>query len=248
MLAIGVEATVSARHALSSDAKRRGAADGRGELPLRQAAYERIEALLSDGILRPGQLITQRQLVEKTGATLASVREAVPRFEAEGLLVTVPQRGLMVPSLDVTFVREAYQLRRVLELAAVPDMIQRMDRRAIEDWIAWHRSVRRQLVEPSAGEQGALAGEIQRRDWDMHQDLVESMGNSLIANVYRVTAIKIRMAVQSRIQVKPDNALRVVDEHLAILLSIYDRDARRTLEAMELHLSNSLKLALGEEV
>ena len=57
------------------------------------------------GRLKPGQLISQRELVETTGLTLSAVREAIPRLEAEGLLQTLPQRGLMVPSLDVTFVR-----------------------------------------------------------------------------------------------------------------------------------------------
>src|SRR5690606_7387229 len=74
----------------------------RGDVPLRQAAYDSIEALLNRGALRPGEMVSQRELVEKTGCTLGAVREAVPRLEAEGLLVTVPQRGLMVPSLDVS--------------------------------------------------------------------------------------------------------------------------------------------------
>ncbi|MFN7025365.1 MAG: GntR family transcriptional regulator, partial [Pseudorhizobium sp.] len=43
---------------------------------LRQLAYERIEDLLNWGRLRPGQLISQRELVEVTGVTLGSVREA----------------------------------------------------------------------------------------------------------------------------------------------------------------------------
>ncbi|MFN3636732.1 MAG: GntR family transcriptional regulator, partial [Rhizobium rhizophilum] len=88
-----------------------------GENSLRQLAYSRIEELLNWGRLRPGQIISQRELVETTEMTLSAIREAIPRLEAEGLLQTLPQRGLMVPSLDVTFIREAYQMRRVIELS-----------------------------------------------------------------------------------------------------------------------------------
>ena len=58
------------------------------EPSLRQIAYDRIEELLNWGQVRPGQIISQRELMEMAGVTLGSVREAVPRFEAEGLLFT----------------------------------------------------------------------------------------------------------------------------------------------------------------
>ncbi|MDO9306854.1 MAG: GntR family transcriptional regulator, partial [Mesorhizobium sp.] len=51
----------------------------RAEIPLRQAAYESIENLLKNGELRPGQIVSQRELVKRTGLTLGAVREAVPR-------------------------------------------------------------------------------------------------------------------------------------------------------------------------
>ncbi|WP_197027580.1 GntR family transcriptional regulator [Marinobacterium lacunae] len=216
-------------------------------VPMRQAAYERIEALLNSGALRPGQMVTQRELVEMTGSTLGSVREAVPRFEAEGLLQTVPKRGLMVPSLDVLFVREAYQMRQMIEVSAVDDMVRSMNRKTVEEMIDWHKQV---LSKIEAGEAQAqeVAQAIQQYDWAMHEAFVASMHNSLIANVYRVTAIKIRMAVQSRIQITSFNALRVIREHLAILDALASGDAGATRKALTHHLNNSLTLALGGRV
>jgi DNA-binding GntR family transcriptional regulator len=219
----------------------------RPDVPLRQAAYACIEDLLNAGALRPGQIITQRQLVSMTGSTLASVREAVPKFEAEGLLVTVPQRGLMVPSLDVRFVREAYQLRLVLELSALTEVVDRFGRPEIARWIDWHQMARRRLLAEGIVEAG-FAEEIQRRDWDLHQSFVGALGNTLISNVYRVTAIKIRMVVQARIRVSDANALRVLDEHLAVLEALHDNDIEAARRSLETHLGNSLKLALGENV
>lgn len=223
--------------------------DGRrGEIPLRQAAYERIEDLFRAGLLRPGEIVTQRELVEKTGATLGAIREAVPRLEAEGLLVTVPQRGLMVPSLDVAFVRDAYQLRRLIELAAVPAVIDRMPQSAVRELVDWHRDMRVRIVEADSPEDARIADAVQARDWVMHESFVATMGNKLMINVFRVTAIKIRMAVQSRIQVTPYNALRVIEEHLAILEPLAARNAAATSIALARHIDNSLKLALGEVI
>jgi DNA-binding GntR family transcriptional regulator len=221
---------------------------GKSDVPLRQAAYQRIEDLLNSGSLRPGQIITQRELVEMTGATLGSVREAVPRLEAEGLLQTLPQRGLMVPSLDITFVRDAYQMRRIIELAAVPDMIERLSRTSIAKWIDWHRAARSRIEDQDGASSEALSNEIQRCDWGIHESFISAMRNKLIANVYRVTAIKIRMVVQSRIRVTPYNAARIINEHLAILEPLHKGDVEETRSALARHLDNSLKIALGGTV
>ncbi|HXV29225.1 MAG TPA: GntR family transcriptional regulator [Sinorhizobium sp.] len=224
----------------ADDLNRRGTPSGHA--PLRQAAYDRIEDLLNEGVLRPGQVVSQRELVEKTGATLGAVREAIPRLEAEGLLQTLPKRGLMVPSLDVTFVRNAYQLRAMIETNAVPHALKQLPAEEIDEWIAVHREARQRLEK---GADPDLSNRFQRLDWSMHARLVSAMGNALIDNVYRVTAIKIRMAVQSRIRVTPFNAERVIREHLAFLEAMRNGREADAIAALRKHIDNSLTLALG---
>lgn len=219
-----------------------------GESSLRQLAYSRIEELLNWGRLRPGQVISQRELVEMTGMTLSAIREAIPRLEAEGLLQTIPQRGLMVPSLDVTFVREAYQMRRALELSAIPELIQRLDRAVIKNWLDWHIQARETLSSDEAVDLPAFLRELQIYDWQMHADMVDAMENSLISNVYRVTAIKIRMTAQARVRVTRENARRVIAEHIAFLEPLLDRAPDATAAALSRHIDQSLTIALGGTV
>lgn len=226
--------------------RRRGRIAGGADTSLRQVAYERIEALLNAGALVPGQVISQRELVEMTETTLGSVREAIPRFEAEGLLVTLPQRGLMVPSLDVTFIRDAYQLRLILETAAIPDVLRRVDRKQIAQWLEWHQAAREQLASGEAP--AALPQDLQYRDWDIHSRIIHATGNQLLANVYRVNAIKIRMTVQTRIQVTQLNAQRVIGEHIAFLEPLLAGDVPAAQAALGRHIGNSLRHALGDEL
>ncbi|MDO9639111.1 MAG: GntR family transcriptional regulator [Pseudotabrizicola sp.] len=215
------------------------------EPSLRQIAYDRIEELLNWGKVRPGQIISQRELMEMADVTLGSVREAIPRFEAEGLLLTLPQRGLMVPSLDVTFIREAYQMRRLIELGAVPDILARLDRSLVIEWIDWHRAAEGRLGQDDGADLAEFLRDFQLYDWDMHAQMVSVMENSLMANVYRVTAIKIRMAAQSRVRVTRQNATRVIKEHLAFLTPMLAGDADAATRALSHHIDQSLTLALG---
>lgn len=229
-------------------ASSRAAAPAGSEPSLRQIAYERIEDLLNWGRLRPGQIISQRELVEMTGVTLGSVREAIPRFEAEGLLQTVPQRGLMVPSLDVVFVREAYQMRRLIELGAVPDLCDRLEKSTVQGWIDWHLAARRRLGEEGSADLTGFLRDFQLFDWEMHSRMVDAMENKLMSNVYRVTAIKIRLAAQSRVRVTRQNATRVIKEHLDFLTPLLQGQSDVTAKALSRHIDQSLTLALGGTV
>ncbi len=215
---------------------------------LRKYAYEQIEELLNTGQLKPGQLFSQRELVQRTGATLGSIREAVPRFEAEGLLVTVPKKGLMVPSLDVAFVRDAYQVRQMIECAAVPFMIERMSDKALQELIGVQDTLARELEAQGGNAAPELLNRIQREDWDMHAAFVRTMDNTLVDNIYRVTAIKIRMVVQSRLRVTSNNAQRILKEHNDILEAVRARDLAGTEQALRRHINNSLTIALGGSV
>ncbi len=46
------------------------------------------------------------------------MRELIPRLEAEGLLRTVPQRGLQIAHVDLRLINNAFQLRGMLEREA----------------------------------------------------------------------------------------------------------------------------------
>jgi DNA-binding GntR family transcriptional regulator len=87
-------------------------------LKLRDKAYDSFtERLLARDIL-PGQFVSQRELVEITNMPLGAIRELIPRLEAEGLITTVPQRGMQIAHVDLNLVRNAYQFRLFLESQA----------------------------------------------------------------------------------------------------------------------------------
>lgn len=212
---------------------------------LRQEAYDRIVFLLNTQELHPGQLVTQRELVSLTQTSLAAVREAIPRLEAEGLIKTLAQRGLLIPNIDVAFVRNACQLRDILEHEAIAKANRNIGAQTIENWERQHVELLIQLQEQPSEELAQTAQDI---DWLMHDQLIASLSNKLIADVYRVNSIKVRMAAQDRLLVTPFNAVRVMNEHLDILRALKANDQQEASRALSRHLNNSLQLALGGEV
>ena len=53
---------------------------------LRERAYDAFTSHLLARDIRPGQFVSQRELVEVTGMPLGAIRELVPRLEVEGLV------------------------------------------------------------------------------------------------------------------------------------------------------------------
>lgn len=60
---------------------------------LRARAYENFRQQILHARVRPGQFVSQRELMQLLDMPLGAVRELIPRLEAEGLLRTVPQRA-----------------------------------------------------------------------------------------------------------------------------------------------------------
>lgn len=211
---------------------------------LREEAYGRITDLLNTGRLTPGLIVSQRQLVERTGSTLGAVREAVPRLEAEGLLVPLNQRGLQVPPIDATFVRNAYHLRKLLEMEAIRAAPENMGVSAICSLVRKHDAALEKIRKAPSQK---LADRVQSMDWALHQDLIDSLGNGLISSVYRVNAIKVRMAKQARLQVTADNAVRVLGEHLEFLNALVAGNVEEARLSLARHLDNSADLAMSSD-
>jgi len=82
---------------------------------LREQVAGMLRSAITDMRLAPGERITERQLVELTGVSRATVREALRQLAAEGVLTAVPQRGVIVAAPTKQEARELYEVRAMLE-------------------------------------------------------------------------------------------------------------------------------------
>ncbi len=207
---------------------------------MREQAYETFtERLLAQDIL-PGQIVSQRELVEITGMTLAAIREMIPRLEADGLIHTVPKRGLQVAHVDLNLIRNAFQLRLILEKEGLSHFLQVATDAEIYSLRDRHVQIKQQASKDiSAG----LLNEAQQLDWQMHDEMIDRLGNELIANIYRVNSIKIRLIRQQDTRILPELIMSVMDEHLAIIDALLKRDEPAAVQFLINHIESAKKRA-----
>lgn len=83
--------------------------------------YERVRGDILSGRLEPGERLVEMRLAGQLGVSQGTVREAIKRLAAEGLILNLPHRGSYVTSVDPTEARHAYRARAALERIAAAD-------------------------------------------------------------------------------------------------------------------------------
>jgi len=221
------------------------AKSGRSGPNLREKAYDRFTHHLLARDIRPGQFISQRQLVALTGLSLAAIRELIPRLESEGLVRTVPQRGMQVAHVDLNLIRDAFQFRLFMEREAISIFTTE----ASDATLARLRQDHESVITEAEAQEGRIMPELVHRaqtvDWDLHWTIIGSLGNAIIADAYRVNSIKVRLIRQEQTLLSEALVVPVMREHLSIIEAIETRDPARAVAAMDGHITSARNRALG---
>lgn len=222
-------ATARARTAVAHAARGvRGSAAPRGNLA--QLAYERIKADIFDFMLPPGGRFSENEIAARIGASRTPVREALYRLSREGFLEVYAKSGWRVLPLDFDRFDQLYDVRVVLELAAVRKLCEGA---AAAEFGAlsqlWIVGVRAREQDPHK-----LAG----MDEAFHASLVAACGNPELARYHADITERIRI-VRRLDFTQPERIGRTYDEHAAILRAILTRKTQQAIMLIRSHIEAS---------
>lgn len=209
---------------------------------LREKAYASFTERLLARDIQPGQFVSQRELVALTGLPLGAIRELIPRLEAEGLIVTVPQRGMQVAHVDISLIRNAFQFRLFLEREATALFTQKASDAQIEALHAAHLAI---VARAGAGGDATLLKDAETVDFALHQAVIDHLDNAIISQAFRVNWIKVRLTRNTETSILPPIVLHVMRDHLSILDCMRARDVAGAVAALTEHIHNARNRALG---
>ncbi|MEV7394046.1 GntR family transcriptional regulator [Streptomyces sp. NPDC091215] len=99
---------------------------------VRDKVVDALREAILDGALQPGRRLTERELTELTGVSRTSVREALRRLQAEGLVEESPSRGLRVSIPTAEEIEQIYEIRAELEPLAVRLFVERATQEEVD--------------------------------------------------------------------------------------------------------------------
>ena len=82
---------------------------------LAEQAYRLLEEQLVTLKLAPGELVAEKDLMDRSGIGRTPVREAIQKLSAQGLLQVLPRKGLMVTPVRRSDLGQIIEARRVME-------------------------------------------------------------------------------------------------------------------------------------
>ncbi|MCP4717952.1 MAG: GntR family transcriptional regulator [Desulfobacteraceae bacterium] len=90
-------------------------------LSLREQVYEYLRNEITAGSLTPGSTINLNKIAEQLGISKTPLRDALILLEIEGFVTILPRRGVMVNTLELKDVKNAYGAIGIIESSIVLD-------------------------------------------------------------------------------------------------------------------------------
>jgi GntR family transcriptional regulator, rspAB operon transcriptional repressor len=204
---------------------------------LTDRVYEELVRGVVAGELRPGDKLTDRRLAEQLGVSRTPVREALQRMVSNGLADPRGRAGWTVASLDEEDLAELFELRGLLEPAAIRSIVARADPKVVDELDTFFDSFGDSVPPDRQQEYFAL-------DTAFHSRIVSLCGNSRIIAAYRTVELQVdlgrhRMNLQSQ-----DSRDATLAEHRGIATAIRNGDADLACERLNQHLSHGRTMLL----
>lgn len=214
---------------------------------LRARAYQGFTQQILSGGIRPGQFISQRELMTLLDMPLGAVREMIPRLEAGGLIKTVPQRGLQIAHVDLKLIRNAFQVRSMIEREAVLNFVHSASEAELDAIEASHRDIlaRASAVSADVSNDAHLLDDAQAIDWGLHDRMVDALGNEIVSEIYRVNSLRVRLIKLEHRVITPARLIPAMQEHLRFIAALRQRDAHEAAALLNAHINSARNRVLN---
>ena len=193
-------------------------------------AYERIKADIFEFRLLPGDRFSEPEIALRLGVSRTPVREALVRLAREGYVTVAPRSGWQVRPLDFKAFDDLYDVRLILEMAAVRRLCEMESQPALdalrESWLA----PRSQWLSDSRT--------LAELDEAFHTTLVAATGNEELARMHREVSERIRI-IRRLDFLNPERIKTTYQEHAQILRHVLRRQADSASLLLRSHISAS---------
>jgi DNA-binding GntR family transcriptional regulator len=197
-----------------------------------EGIYRQLKDDIFEFRLMPGDRFSESEVAERVQASRTPVRQALYRLEREGYLLVHFRSGWQVRAFDFKYFEELYDVRIVLETAALARLGQ-MDLQANEQI-----EILRKTWQVSESERLQDAAQVSALDERFHCALVEAAGNAEMARMHLEITEKIRIIRRLDFTQGP-RIEATYSEHGQILQALLERRIELAQQLLRSHIEIS---------
>ncbi|HEY1968123.1 MAG TPA: GntR family transcriptional regulator [Pseudonocardia sp.] len=211
---------------------------GRVAAPLREQVLDGLRNAILNFELQPGQRLVERELIEQIGVSRATIREVLRELTAEGLVVTVPQKGAMVYAPSADEARDLYAVRAALEALMVRRFIERASQ-------AQHDQLRATVTRlESDVAAGATMRELLRTKDLFYQELLAGAASPTVEQILAGVQARVRL-LRATSMSQPGRPPRMAAEIRALVDAITARNTELATRLAAEHLEHAAAAGLA---
>jgi DNA-binding GntR family transcriptional regulator len=184
---------------------------------LADQAYQRIRHDIITCALEPGLNIAQARLVEMYDLGITPVREALKRLEQEGYVQSIPRFGYLVAPITVQDIQNIYELRLLLEKAAVRLAAQRASDKQLQE-IEHSAQFTYRYRDPKSYQEFLTANAA------FHENIAMTTSNRRLATSIRKLLDEMTRIFHLGLELR-DSAEEMKNEHIALASALMNHNA-----------------------
>lgn len=158
---------------------------------LKDQAYAALRGAIVSGELPPGTRLREVELLERFGATRASLRDAIRRLALQGLVVVKPQSGTFVAPLDLRALRDELTVLAEITTSSVRAALPELRGPRLESLSTAVRAIDGAADD---GPDGADAEVTWRRVQEVYEIVVAAAGNAVALELFHSIADQLARA------------------------------------------------------
>ncbi|MCO5066354.1 MAG: GntR family transcriptional regulator [Rhizobiaceae bacterium] len=181
-----------------------------------------LSRAIVDGQFAPGRRLTEPELIELTGVSRTSIREAVRHLQQMGLVEPSPSRGVQVATMTRQNIEYIYEVREALEPMAAGLFVLRATDSEVEELASY--------VEPLG-----VPAEVRLRSiYRFDELLVRGARNPILQDI--LTPLHARIHALRRLSTSiPNREDASVREYLELVKAIQQRDREAAVRVSTRH-------------
>jgi DNA-binding GntR family transcriptional regulator len=207
---------------------------------LRNRIFNQIQADILNGVYEPGESLTETKLSEELGVSRTPVREALRKLELEGLVQSIPNKGVFVKGVSSQDISDICTIRMLIEGLAAKWAAEKITPHEIDEL--------KEAVElEEFYTMKSNIDQLLQFDTRFHDLIYKACKSKPLMHVLSTFHNYIRKARKISMS-SPKRAMEVLKEHKAILQAIIERDAARAEKLATQHAKNASENLLKQKM
>jgi len=203
------------------------------------SVYDAILENILSGALPSGAEVSEVSLAQELHVSRTPVHEAIKKLAKDGLIVHESGRRPRVARFSRKEIAELYEMRKILEGAAVERAAERMDDGAIRD-------LRKRADDLASGHHKEAEWKRRALDFDQHFHDTLARASGCVRLHEDVQRYRLLVRAFCRITGSVENLSQALEEHRKIIKALKARNADAARKAMAAHIDARLEVVLKE--